>query len=158
MPRPDPASPLTHANPQPAAPGAGASRRGVVGTLLWTVCAVFSASVVYPVARFLWPPAERPGSEGRIGISEEDLLVGQSRVVSLRGEPVLVIREPTKVVALSAVCTHLGCLVKYRGGGVIECPCHAASFDLSGNVTGGPASRPLPSYPVQIEGKTIVVG
>ncbi|MCL5965671.1 MAG: ubiquinol-cytochrome c reductase iron-sulfur subunit [Deltaproteobacteria bacterium] len=134
------------------------SRRSFLNAALGTAAAVFTASLVYPLARFLWPPEERPGSEGRLGIPEEDLLAGQSRVVSLRGEPVLVIREQNRVVALSAVCTHLGCLVKYRGGGVIECPCHAASFDLSGNVTGGPAPRPLPSYPVLIEGNRIVVG
>lgn len=139
-------------------PAGPASRRSVLSAALGAVAALFAASVLYPVARFLWPPEERPGKEGRLGIPEEDLLVGQSRVVSLRGEPVLVIREANRVVALSAVCTHLGCLVKYRGAGVIECPCHAASFDLSGNVTGGPASRPLPSHPVRVEGSRIVVG
>jgi cytochrome b6-f complex iron-sulfur subunit len=125
---------------------------------LGTLTAIFSVSSLSPLFRFLWPRDDKSGGEGRIGIPMEEMLVGQNRIVLLRGEPVLVIRESTKVVALSAVCTHLGCLVKYRGGGVILCPCHAASFDLSGNVTGGPAPRPLPSYSVKIEGKQIVVG
>lgn len=134
------------------------SRRGFLNGAIGAAVTVFAASALYPLARFLWPSPGRPGSEGRLGIPAEDLLPGQSRVVSLRGEPVLVIREGDRVVALSASCTHLGCLVRYRGGGVIECPCHAASFDLSGNVTGGPASRPLPSFPVRTEGNRIVVG
>ena len=132
-------------------------RRSFLSLALGTVAAVFSASLLYPLLQFLWPPAAKTGGEGSVGIPLEDMLAGQSRVVPLRGEPVLVICEETKVVALSAVCTHLGCIVKYKGGGVILCPCHAASFDLNGNVTGGPAPRPLTYYRVRIVGGRIVI-
>jgi cytochrome b6-f complex iron-sulfur subunit len=48
------------------------------------------------------------------------------------------------VFALSAVCTHLGCLVNWEPDArQIVCPCHAARFDLNGNVVGGPAPKPL---------------
>jgi cytochrome b6-f complex iron-sulfur subunit len=133
------------------------ARRSFLSLALGTVAAVFSASLLYPLFQFLWPPAAKTGGEGTVGIPLEDMLVGQSRVVPLRGEPVLVIREENQVVALSAVCTHLGCIVKYKGGGVILCPCHAASFDLNGNVTGGPAPRPLTYHPVRIVGGRIVI-
>ncbi|MGZ8446837.1 MAG: QcrA and Rieske domain-containing protein [Candidatus Deferrimicrobiaceae bacterium] len=132
-------------------------RRSFLSLALGTVAAVFSASLLYPLFQFLWPPAAKTGGEGSVGIPLEDMLVGQSRVVPLRGEPVLLIREANQVVALSAVCTHLGCIVKYKGGGVILCPCHAASFDLNGNVTGGPAPRPLTYYRVRIVGGRIVI-
>lgn len=135
-----------------------ATRRSVLNVALGTLTAVFSVSLFYPLFKFLWPPAGNAGDAARVGIPTEELLVGQSRIVTIRGEPVLVIREANRVVALSAVCTHLGCVVKYAGGGVVACPCHAGSFDLTGNVTGGPAPRPLPSYPVRIEGSRIVVG
>ncbi len=134
------------------------SRRNFLNIALGTLTAIFTVSLISPLFRFLWPLGDKSGGEGRIGIPVDEMLVGQTRIVLVRGEPVLVIRESNKVVALSAVCTHLGCLVKYGGGGVILCPCHAAAFDLSGNVTGGPAPRPLPSYPVKIEGNRIVVG
>ncbi|HEU5359995.1 MAG TPA: ubiquinol-cytochrome c reductase iron-sulfur subunit [Candidatus Deferrimicrobiaceae bacterium] len=133
------------------------TRRSVLSLALGTVTAAFAASVLYPLFKFLWPIEGKTGGEGSVGIPVEEMLIGQSRVVTLRGEPVLVIREENKVVALSAVCTHLGCLVKYKGGGVILCPCHEASFDLNGNVTGGPAPRPLAYYPVRIVGGRIVV-
>ncbi|MFY9821842.1 MAG: ubiquinol-cytochrome c reductase iron-sulfur subunit [Thermoanaerobaculia bacterium] len=49
------------------------------------------------------------------------------------------------VYALSAVCTHLGCITRYLSDeGVIACPCHGSRFDLEGNVVHGPAPRPLP--------------
>ena len=137
---------------------ANRNRRNFLNIALGTLTAIFSASIFYPLFRFLWPSADRAGGEGSIGIPMEEMLVGQSRVVLVRGEPVLVIREANKVAAVSAVCTHMSCVVKYQGAGVISCPCHAAAFDLNGNVMGGPAPRPLPSYPVRIEGKKIVVG
>jgi len=137
---------------------ANRNRRNFLNIALGTLTAIFSASLFYPLFRFLWPSADKAGGEGRIGIPVEEMLVGQSRVVLVRGEPVLVIREANKVAAVSAVCTHMSCVVKYQGGGVISCPCHAAAFDLNGNVMGGPAPRPLPSYPVRIEGQKIVVG
>jgi len=134
------------------------TRRNFLNIAIGTLAAVFFASLLYPLFRYLWPRGERAGGEGRIGIPMEEMLAGQSRIVLVRGDPVLVIRETNRVVALSAACTHLSCIVKYKGGGVILCPCHASAFDLSGNVTAGPAPRPLSSYPVRIEGNRIVVG
>lgn len=142
--------------PMPSGPPAG--RRKFLSTALGTVAAVFSASLLVPLFRFLWPPANKPGGKSRVGIPIEEMLVGQSRVIALGGEPVLVVREESRVVALSATCTHLGCLVKYKGEGVLHCPCHESIFDMSGNVRGGVAPRPLASYPVRIVGGQIVVG
>ena len=49
------------------------------------------------------------------------------------------------VYALSAVCTHLGCITRFLSDqNVIACPCHGSRFDLEGNVVQGPAPRPLP--------------
>lgn len=144
------------APPMPSA--ARATRRSFLSAALGTAAAILSASVLYPLFRFLWPPPNEPGGEERVGIPLEEMLVGQSRVVAVKGEPVLVVREENRVVALSAVCTHLGCVVKYRGEGLIDCPCHESVFDMSGNVTGGVAPRPLTSYQVRIVGGQIVVG
>lgn len=150
--------PRTPGGEQPRTSSGDADRRSFLNIALGTLSGIFVASLLYPLFRFLWPARNQAGGEGRVGIPLEEMLVGQSRIVPLRGEPVLVIREAAKVVALSATCTHLGCLVKYRGGGVVDCPCHAASFDLNGNVRGGPAPRPLASYAVRIEGRQIVIG
>ena len=56
-----------------------------------------------------------------------------------------IIGGPGGVYALSAVCTHLGCITRFRSDeNVIACPCHGSRFDLEGNVIHGPAPRPLP--------------
>ncbi len=66
-----------------------------------------------------------------------------------------VIREgPTKIAVfrdeagavhrLSAVCTHLGCIVAWnKAASTWDCPCHGSRFDASGRVVNGPASQDL---------------
>jgi len=47
--------------------------------------------------------------------------------------------------ALSAVCTHLGCLTAWKPElGIIACPCHGSKFTRYGVKIEGPAPRPLP--------------
>ena len=62
------------------------------------------------------------------------------------------------VYALSAVCTHLGCITRYLSDeGIIACPCHGSRFDLEGNVVHGPAPRPLPWLEVRTDADGILV-
>jgi cytochrome b6-f complex iron-sulfur subunit len=47
--------------------------------------------------------------------------------------------------ALSAVCTHLGCLTAWKQElGIIACPCHGSKFHREGDKIEGPAPKPLP--------------
>lgn len=47
-------------------------------------------------------------------------------------------------LALSAVCTHLGCNVRWRPeDSRFACPCHAGFYDPNGDVISGPPPRPL---------------
>jgi cytochrome b6-f complex iron-sulfur subunit len=57
---------------------------------------------------------------------------------------VFVVRAPEGFYALSAVCTHLGCLTTWKpDAGVIACPCHGSTFDRDGTTLGGPAPTAL---------------
>jgi cytochrome b6-f complex iron-sulfur subunit len=70
-----------------------------------------------------------------------------------------VIGGPGGVYALSAVCTHLGCITRFLSDqNVIACPCHGSRFDPEGNVIEGPAPRPLPWLQVgtDVEGLLVV--
>ena len=61
-------------------------------------------------------------------------------------------------LALSCQCTHLGCTVPWvEKQKKFMCPCHASSFDIKGNVIGGPASRPLDLFPITIENNVVAV-
>jgi cytochrome b6-f complex iron-sulfur subunit len=57
---------------------------------------------------------------------------------------VYVIRMAEGFRALSAVCTHLGCITRFQPDtNIIACPCHGSRFTLAGDVVAGPAPRPL---------------
>lgn len=52
-------------------------------------------------------------------------------------------------IAVSRVCTHLGCRINYQQDkGYIECPCHQSRFTPTGVRIAGPAERNLPTYTV----------
>jgi cytochrome b6-f complex iron-sulfur subunit len=56
-----------------------------------------------------------------------------------------VYRDNEGVRALSAVCTHLGCIVEKSGDGFL-CPCHGSCYNGKGEVISGAAARNLPWY------------
>jgi menaquinol-cytochrome c reductase iron-sulfur subunit len=52
--------------------------------------------------------------------------------------------SPTEIVALSAVCPHLGCAIGYDAGGdTFVCPCHDSKFATDGKVLAGPSKRAM---------------
>ncbi|QTE30727.1 non-heme iron oxygenase ferredoxin subunit [Pengzhenrongella sicca] len=72
----------------------------------------------------------------------------------------LVRAEDGVLHAISDVCSH-GAVSLSDGeveGSTIECWLHGSSFDLrTGAPTGLPATRPVPVYPVTVDGERILV-
>ncbi|HSR47182.1 MAG TPA: ubiquinol-cytochrome c reductase iron-sulfur subunit, partial [Anaerolineales bacterium] len=61
-------------------------------------------------------------------------------------------------IAMSNICTHLGCRVRWIDDrSEFFCPCHNAIFDKSGEVVAGPPPRPLDQYPVKVENDTLFI-
>jgi len=62
------------------------------------------------------------------------------------------------LLALSRICTHLGCSVPWdEEKKQFICPCHGSTFNLTGEVLTAPAPRPLDTFPVRIENGIIKV-
>ena len=111
-----------------------------------------------PGLLYLWPAARGGASEDVEVANASTLTPGQSATLQVRGKAVIVVRDPAGFTAYSAVCTHLGCLVKWDGPrGEFRCPCHAAVFDKNGAVVSGPAPAPLPPYKVKEVGGKVYV-
>ena len=136
------------------------SRRTLLNSSLVVTLVGFAAAVFYPIARFLWPSQSSAGGGSQtLSIPVNELGVGDVKMVRFQGTAVAVVRKEDAVYAVSAVCTHLGCIVKWeKENNRFFCPCHAAIFDLNGNVLGGPAPRPLPTYQAKVVGDRIIVG
>lgn len=148
---PDDAAGLLDDELEPGAPGT--DRRDFLARLGVGACAVAAAGAglvtldfLEPKVLFEPPTAFRAGSpldypEGTVRLNKE--------------QKAYVIGGAGGVYALSAVCTHLGCITRYVADeSAIACPCHGSRFDLEGNVTHGPAPRPLSWVEVRLDGAT----
>lgn len=81
-----------------------------------------------------------------------DIKDGDSFVGLSKDGPTIVIKRAGKLSVFSAVCTHLGCLVKWLPNEeVFLCPCHAGRFDANGVNISGPPPSPLQAYVAELD-------
>ena len=68
-----------------------------------------------------------------------------------------VYRDYEGIKVVSAVCTHLGCILEKSTDG-FECPCHGSCYSDKGEVLSGPAPRNLTWYSVSraADGKIVI--
>ena len=71
---------------------------------------------------------------------------GEGKILERNGQQVAAFRDNDgSVTMVSAVCTHMGCLVDWNEAErTWDCPCHGSRFKPDGAVIGGPAETPLP--------------
>ena len=119
------------------------SRRNFFGRLGAGACAIAAIGSGAVTLDYLKPKVLFEPSTSFIAGTPLDYAEGVVRFQ--KEKKAFVIGTSGGVYALSAVCTHLGCIARYRSDEkVIACPCHGSRFDLEGNVIHGPAPRPLP--------------
>lgn len=78
--------------------------------------------------------------------SVRDLKPGHGEIIRSRSGKVATYRD-TKghVHKVSAICTHMGCIVRWNPAEQTwDCPCHGSRFKPTGQVISGPAEEPLP--------------
>ena len=81
------------------------------------------------------------------------------KVTSEKATAWVVKHADNSVTAYGPQCTHLGCAYHWEDSKAeFVCPCHNSFFAIDGNVTSGPAPRPLDRYETKIEGKKLLIG
>ena len=149
-------------NRQNSGPGQPIRRRTFIQALVGFSVVATLGGVLTPILGYLWPPTRRSAAKGeRVAVGDErDLPVGQGKIVSAGDKPVIVVHTAQGgVIAFSAICTHLCCIVNWQQSrGFIQCPCHDGRFNpVTGAVISGPPPSPLPPVLVSIEGGKIYV-
>ena len=142
-------------------PPASAGRRKFLVWMSQAFLGLWGAGAAAAIAAYLHVPerSERSAERAvRVGMLD-DLTVGDGKLIRHGTTPFYVVRlDATRVVALSAICTHVRCVLGYdRERRGLVCPCHDGRFDLSGNVVSGPPPRPLPSYAVSVRAGEVFV-
>lgn len=98
-------------------------------------------------------PAGRPAQLDHVTTVRDGWLEATSH------KAVWAVKQPEgDVTVFSPICTHLGC--GYRWDDTERkflCPCHGSSFDVNGQVLGGPAPRPLDRLPAKVEAGRLLV-
>ena len=136
-------------------------RRDALKLALGAWGALCALPVLGMVLQYVTPVAEKAGARQSVLVGQSgDFAEGSVKIVRFNREPVLLIHTSTgQFRALSARCTHLGCVVQYQESPVphFGCNCHGSQFDMNGVNISGPAPRPLPPYRVTLSGSSIYV-
>ncbi len=140
----------------PASPN---ERRKFLGILLGAIGAVIAGAFAWPLFRFL-SPVDKGGAAEQVKVAKDQVSSEKPHFFSFQGRPaVLLEKTPGEYVALSAVCTHLGCIVKWESEAQeFLCPCHGGRFSTNGQVLGGPPPEALATYSVAVDGNDILIG
>jgi cytochrome b6-f complex iron-sulfur subunit len=132
------------------------NRRGFLDALLAVGFVSTAVAIVYPVSRFLIPPASGEAATqsavaGRVGA----LRLNSGAIFKFGSKPGIVVRTAEgEIRAFSAVCTHLDCTVQFKDDtSQLWCACHNGTYDLSGAVVSGPPPRGLEQFVVNLRGE-----
>lgn len=140
-------------------PAEANERRTFLGIILGGIGAVIAGAFSWPLFRYLSPISEGDVAQ-QVRVSRDQIAVGGTHFFSYQGRPAVLLQPSAgEFLALSAVCTHLGCIVKWVDESQeFLCPCHGGRFSAAGQVLGGPPPKPLAIYEVSIVGDEILIG
>ena len=121
------------------------SRREFLANLIMaTGVALGVGGLAFRFAQFLYPVIP-PVKLVQVFVSKTADLPEGVRTFKLREGPVVLTKTGQEIHALSGICTHLGCIVKWQEDkNQFVCPCHHGIYDIDGRVVSGPHREPCP--------------
>ena len=89
----------------------------------------------------------------------QDITDGRRMAARVGLHPVEIRRNGREVTAVSLLCTHQGCRVRWAPSqDSYLCPCHDGTFDAEGRPIAGPPLQPLDRVPVVVQGERVRIG
>jgi len=136
------------------------SRRRFLIYLLGFAGMLGLGGLVAPIARYVYPVQEEVVQTKQEVANLSALQpLGEAVEFDYMDTPSALILLPDGTPkALSRVCTHFGCIVKWRPKeDIFYCPCHGGEFGPEGAVIAGPPPAPLPELNVVQEDDVLYV-
>jgi len=130
-------------------PGNGVTRRDFLNEVTLGALGIAGLGSVAVTYQYFSPNVLfEPPTSFRVG--NPDLYPVQS-VTILQEQQFYIVRMPDGFYAVSAICTHLGCVTQWKpDSDQIACPCHGSKFKADGTKIEGPAPRPLPHFAISL--------
>ncbi|MBZ0179235.1 MAG: Rieske (2Fe-2S) protein [Melioribacteraceae bacterium] len=98
-------------------------------------------------------PSEAEAKKRKLLVGKVDeLKIGEAVEVTYGENDLFLVRSDDGFKVFSAICTHLGCKIKWEGyRNRFYCACHKGIFSANGEVISGPPPRPLDEFEVEVE-------
>jgi len=127
----------------------GVNRRDFLNTIAFSALGIAAAGSAVVTYGYLSPNVLfEPPTKFRAGGPD---LYPVNTVTILPEQQVYIVRTSEGFYAVSAVCTHLGCITQWKPEeNQIACPCHGSKFKSDGTKIEGPAPRPLPHFLISL--------
>ena len=147
------------------------TRRKFFSYIIGGISGLIAAVVAVPLVGYFLSPAWKKTTPLLTPIARtSDIPVGQPTFVTyeqrirdgwyistLSKGAWVVNKDNNEFIAFDPRCTHLNCPYYWdKEKQLFHCPCHDGSFDIDGNVVGGPPPRPLDRLKITIEGENIL--
>jgi len=145
----------------------GMNRRKFMEIGIYTISATIAAVSGAALARFAvgrsfdkerpkWVKVELGDNSAGGGRFQRVVLEYETKVgwMSKTARTLAYVQQTKKdeVIAISAGCTHLGCIVTWDDQEeIFKCPCHNGRYDTAGNVISGPPPAALRRHPTKVE-------
>jgi cytochrome b6-f complex iron-sulfur subunit len=126
--------------------------------IIWTAVSGYLGVNFLMFLRFFFPRAlYEPNTVSTIGYPADFSLGIDQRYLGLNR--CWIVRQPDRIFAIFARCTHLGCTPEWKDSeNKFKCPCHGSGYDAEGVNFEGPAPRPMDRAHIEIDatGKIVV--
>lgn len=132
-------------------PKQGVTRRQVFASTIigWGAFATAGGVGSLGVVRFLFPNVNFEPPQEFATKAKSEFIPEQVEEEWKESHGVWMVNTAGKLMAISTVCTHLGCTPNWlTGEQKFKCPCHGSGYYINGVNFEGPTPRPLERYRV----------